>query len=362
VARNAEDTIRATLESLFRQTVFEKLCVRHEAGEILILAHGCNDRTASLAREICERAEREHDWSDGFSARVIEIPEAGRSEAWNRFVHEFSAVEARQLALMNADIAFHHRDTIANLMGSLDRRPHASIATSRPCKAIFFKERHTLQDRLSLATSEMTGTIPGRITGQLYCIRAKTARNLYLPRDLVTADDGFLRQAIGTDFFSRGLNPVRIAAAHEAAHIYEPCTALKDVMSRQQSQLIGQTTVHVLVEYVKTLSFDDRRNIGETLRRCDARQPGWLRERVAEHIRARPFCWQLFPDLLTFRFQRWFRLRGLRKLTHFPAALAGFAVTLLAAVRAHRVLRAEAAQVAPQASRQPILTLSHDSK
>ena len=65
-------------------------------------------------------------------------------------------------------------------------------ATSgRQCKDLMFKERKTLMEHISLRTSEMTGTIDGRISGQLYCMRADVARRLYLPRDLSANDDGY---------------------------------------------------------------------------------------------------------------------------------------------------------------------------
>lgn len=357
MAWNEEDSIRTTLESLFRQSVFEKLSARHEVVEILVLANGCSDRTVPIAREYFAQMDREHAWPEGFSARVIDIPEPGRNNAWNRFVHEFSAVEARFISLMDADIVFHHLDTIYSLMATLERRPHVSATSGRQCKDLLFKEQKTLWERVSLTTSSMTATIEGQITGQLYCMRSKIARNLYLPRDLSANDDGFFKQAICTDFFSRDLDPSRIVTAPDAAHIYEAYINFKDILNNQKRQMIGQTGVHVLLEYVKTLSFEDRQNLADTLRQHESRDPDWLKKLIGQHLRTRPFFWQLFPGLLTFRFRRCLKLPGMRKVTGLPAASAGFIVTVIACSRAHRALRNGTTQYWPKPTRQTILSV-----
>jgi glycosyltransferase involved in cell wall biosynthesis len=357
LAWNEEDAIRTSLESLFRQTVFEKLCTRHEQCEIVVLANGCTDRTAAVARDVAERMERTHDWSTAFTVRVIEIPEPGKNNAWNRFVHEFSAVEARYLALMDADIVFHHRETIYNLMATMERQPHVWATTGKPCKDILFKERKTFWERMSLATSNMTGTTPGLICGQLYCMRAKNGRNIFLPRDLTANDDGFVRAAICTDCFTRPVDPARVALAPDAAHIFEAYVTLRDILNNQKRQMIGQTGVHVLVEYVRRLPLEERMNMADTLRRRETADPDWFKKLLALHIGSRPFSWQLFPGILTFRFRRLLKLPGFRKVTHLPAATAGLFVTLVACSRAHRALRSGMMQYWPKASRQTILSV-----
>lgn len=357
MAWNEEDSIRTTLESLFRQSVFQKLCARHEQCEVVVVANGCTDRTVAVAREFLETVAHEHEWAEGFTARVIDVPEPGKCNAWNRFVHEFSSLQAQYLCCMDADIVFHHRDTIYNLMDTLERRPTLGATSGRQCKDILFKARKTLRDRISLATSSMSATSPGMICGQLYCLRAAMARNIHLPRGLGAVEDGFIKAAICTNFFTREEDPWRVGVAPNAAHIFEAYVSLRDVLNNQKRQMIGQATVHVLVRHLRSLPFEDRLALADTLRRHDQQDPDWLKRLVVEHLRAHRFFWQIFPGALSFRFRRLWKLGGWQRLTHLPAAIAGFVVTLISAWRAHRVLRAGLVHYWPKAARQTILSV-----
>src|SRR5438046_3043297 len=93
LAWNEESAIVPMLDSLFAQTIFRSLAARGERCEVICLANGCTDRTVPVTREIFERMEREHPDRAGLSAWVADIPEPGRNNAWNRFIHELSAAE-----------------------------------------------------------------------------------------------------------------------------------------------------------------------------------------------------------------------------------------------------------------------------
>jgi len=361
MAWNEEDSILATLGSLFRQSVFERLCGRNQQCEIVVVANACTDRTVAVVRKFFERMDREHPWSDGFSARVIDIPEPGKANAWNRYIHEFSAVEAPFICSMDADIVFHHRDTIYNLVAVLERNPRVPASTGRQCKDLIFKARKTVGERISLATSSMGGGEPGKICGQLYCLRTEVARNLFIPRDLGATEDGFIKTMVCTHFLTRKSDSTRVMLAPDAVHIFQAYVKPSDVLNNQKRQMIGQTAVHVLVEYLKSLPVSERINLADTLRRREAQDADWLKRLIAAHLERRRFFWQLFPGILTFRFTRCLQLPGLRKLTHFPAACAGFGVTLVACARAHRTLRQGMTHYWPKAARQPILPVPQDA-
>jgi hypothetical protein len=240
---------------------------------------------------------------------------------------------------MDADILFFHPDTLFNLVTALEENPVAAVATGRQFKNILFRKNKSLRDRLSLATSDMTGTIAGRFSGQNYCLRADVARRIYFPRDLGATDDGFLKAVICSDFLAHEPDPARIAVAPEAGHIFEPYLSAGEILKNQKRQMIGQTSVHVILEYLKTLPPAARTDLAVLFRREETQDPDWLRRRIADHVLRIPYFWRLFPGILGFRWRRLRELRGRRRLTHFPAALAGFVVTLLACWQAHRFLR-----------------------
>ena len=338
-AWNEEAAIRATLDSLFQQSLFEALSKRQEGCEVLCIANGCIDRTAGIAAEVFEEEQQTHPFASAFTCRVAEIAEAGRNNTWNAFVHSLSHREAQSLSLMHPDSVFNRADTLANMYGARLNNPRACIASDRQYTDIGFKNNKSLRDRISLATSDMTRTIEGQITGQLYCIRADVARRLYLPKDLGATDDGFIKAVVCTDFFSEELNPNRIIAVENASHVYAAYRSVREILNNQKRQMIGQTTVHVLVEHLKSLPLEQRINLATTLMKRETADPDWLKRLINQHVSKAPFFWQLFPGVFSFRFKRWWKLGGFWKVTHLPAACIGFAVTLIACARAHRHLK-----------------------
>jgi len=354
MAWNEEDSIGPMLASLLGQSVFGLLAEQGGGCEIVCLANGCTDRTVAIAQKAFDGMESGYHVR-GLRTRVADIPEPGRNNAWNRFVHEFSARETQYVCVMDADIIFDRPDTLELVLGELERNPHLCGASDCPIKSIAGKAHPSLRERLSLSASDMTGTIEGKLNGMLYCLRSGVARNFYQPRDLGATDDGFFKAAICTDFFCAPSDPSRVVSVRGATHLYEPYLSLRDVLNNQKRQMIGQTTVHVLIGHLKTLPERDRANLGATLRQLEARDPEWLRRLIDAHVAPPRRFWLLFPGILVFRWKRLGRLRGIRRLTHFPAAAVGSAITLVACWQASRFLRRGMSAYWPKTVRQAIL-------
>jgi glycosyltransferase involved in cell wall biosynthesis len=355
MAWNEESSIGPMLASLFEQTIFSKLATRGVRCEVVCLANGCTDQTVAISKEIFLHQQRENPARCGLSAWVADITTPGRNNAWNRFVHEFSAREARYLCLMDADIIFNRPDTLELVLNELESNPHLGGASDWPVKNIGPKADQSLRERLSLATSEMTGTLPGRLNGMLYCLRTDLARNLYLPRDVLANDDGFFKAAICTDFFRAPLDPTKVVSVRQATHLYEPYLSFRDVVNNQKRQMIGQTTVYVIIEYLKTLPEERRAKLANTLRQNEARDPDWLKKLIDAHMAQTRFFWQIFPGIIGFRWRRLWQLPGLSKVAYFPAAAAGFVVTLIACYQAAKFLRRGVSNYWPKTARSTIL-------
>ncbi len=338
MAWNEEASIVRTLDSLLGQSIFAHLASRGEACEVVVLANGCTDGTVRVASEAFARARRDFPGRARPRARVEDIPQPGRNNAWNRFVHEFSDRGTRYICLMDADIVFNRPDTLELVFGELERNRHLGGASDNPVKNIAAGRSPSLREQLSLAASDMTGTIEGRLNGMLYCLRSGIARNIYMPRDLGATDDGFFKAAICTDFFSARLDPSKVVSVVAATHLYEPYLSLRDVLNNQKRQMIGQTTVHVIITCLMTLPTADRINLGATLRRNEERDPDWLKRLIDAHV-ARHAFWALFPGILTFRWRRYRQMGERRRFRHMAAAVAGTALTLAACWQASRFLR-----------------------
>jgi hypothetical protein len=324
---------------------------------VLCIPNGCTDRTAEIATAVFAEQEKSHPFANAFVAGVRDIREAGRNHTWNAFVHRFSCPEAEFLFLMDSDILFDRRETLFNMYRTLLENSEACIASDQPIKDVSLKPRKSWRDRISLATSEMNSAAKGQMTGQLYCIRSEVARRLYLPKDL-GIDDGFIKAIVCTDFFSNKLNPGRIVVAGDASHVYEAYTSTGELLKNQKRQMIGQTIVHVLVEYLKTLPQPQRTNLAETLRRKEEASPEWIARLVAEHLDRVHYFWRLFPDAPSFRFKRWSRLRGMKRLTHLPATLVGFVVTMITCAQAYRHFKLGKMHFWPKAARENIQNLA----
>ena len=340
------------LESLFQQTLFAELGKRAQHCEIICVTNGCTDRTPEVVAEIFTKQSREHPGAANFSCRVMNVAQRGKINSWNRFVHSFSARDAKYLFLMDADILMHPRETLWNMVTTLERNAEASVSVDLPRKDISLKQRKTFWERLSLGASQMTGSARGQLCGQLYCIRAEVARNIYLPKDLCACDDGFIKALVCTDFLMHQVWPWRIVAARDAAHTFEAYVSPAGILKNQKRQMIGQTIVHVLVDdYLKKLPVTKRMKLADALLEKEQADPNWLKRLIREHIKRTKFWWRLYPDLLSHRFKRLGGLSGLKRIACFPAALAGFFLALISSFMAYTSLKRGATDYWPRADR-----------
>jgi glycosyltransferase involved in cell wall biosynthesis len=352
IAWNEAESLPATLESLFRQSLFAELLGRKRVCELICVANGCTDRTAAVAAEVFARQSREHPAREGFRCRVEELAKRGKVNAWNQFVHSLSSREARFLFLMDADIRIAPPETLWNMLLALEADGDANVTVDRPCKDISLKRRHSVTERLSLAASQLAGSAPAQLCGQLYCIRAEVARNIYLPEDLAACEDGFIKALVCTDFLAHAASPKRIRLAMGAAHTFEAYTSPGAILRNQKRQIMGQTIVHVLVDqYLRRLPGPARARMAETLKELEAADPGWLKRLISEHLRRTRFFWRLYPGLLGHRFRRLAAQRGVHRLTCLPAALAGVSVALVSSVLAHRALKRGCTDYWPRSQR-----------
>jgi glycosyltransferase involved in cell wall biosynthesis len=348
-AWNEEEAIGQTLSSLFEQSLFAELDKRNVKCEVICVLNGCTDRTPAIASNFFAQQKEK---SPAVLGWVANLPERGKVNAWNQFVHSLSAKESQFLFMLDADILIHRHETLSNMLHALELDIAASVSVDKPCKDISFKPRKTLRDKLSLAAARMTASAEGQLCGQLYCIRAGVARNIYLPKDLAACEDGFIKALVCTDFLTHPISPERIRVAEGAGHIFEAYTSLPALLKNQKRQMIGQTIVHILVDdYLKGLPLNQRLRLAETLQETERTDPSWLKRLIGAHLRCTKFFWQLYPGLLSQRFKRLMKLSALERVLCFPAAVVGLLFSLVPCRMAYAALKHGTTDYWPRAQR-----------
>lgn len=351
-AWNEEGAIESTLRSLLEQDLYAHLGRRKLRCEIICVANGCTDQTAQVAGEVLERVMSRHPDRGALECRVADLKERGKVNAWNQFVHRLSAGASRYLFMMDADIRIHRAETLRSMLNALENDGESNIAVDVPRKDISFKARRSLNERLSLAATRMTSRAEGQLCGQLYCIRAGTARRIYMPNDLAACEDGFIKALVCTDFLAHPPSARRICVAPGAEHTFEAYTSPGAILKNQKRQIMGQTIVHLLVDrFLPGLSAAERADMVGTLKGKDATDPGWLKRLISEHLRGRRAFWRLHPGLLGNRFRHLRRLGAVQRIRCLPAALAGAAAALAASFLAYRSLKKGCTNYWPKARR-----------
>jgi glycosyltransferase involved in cell wall biosynthesis len=351
-AWNEEVAIQSTLESLFEQSLFGELRRRHLRCEVICVANGCTDNTPAVAGGFLREVMLRHPDREALTAKVANLVARGKVNAWNQFVHQFSARGARFLFMMDADILIHRKETLRNMLSALETEPESTVAVDVPRKDISFKQRLSIGERLSLAASSMTLAADGQLCGQLYCIRAQAARRIYLPKDLAACEDGLIKALVCTDFLSHDAWPSRIRLAPNAEHTFEAYTSPASILKNQKRQIMGQTIVHVLVDqYLQTLPAAERGDLAQFLRTKDVTDPSWLKRLIGDHLRRTRFFWRLHPGLLGNRFRHLSKLSAFHRVRCLPAALAGAGASLAASFLAYRSLKKGCTDYWPKAQR-----------
>ncbi len=340
LARNEETRLGACLAGLFRQTLFAELEQRGERAEIWCVANACTDDTAAVAERHFHEAAATHPHAAAFLANAVSVRTPGKINAWNLFVHEISATESHCLILMDADIQLGETTTLWNLFHGLEENPAAHLAVGEPVKDIALKPAPTLRERISLATSRLTQGSGPQLTGQLYAIRAFTARRIRLPRDLAACEDGFIKNVVCTDFLLKETEANRLLRVPGASHVFEAYVTAGAIIRNQKRQMIGQTFVYLLLDrYLPGLCAQENLTLGETVRKLDEEDPQWLRRLVRYHVSETKYFWKLFPGVCTFRYERWAHRPAGERLRYFPAMAVGSLVTMLSSWMAWRSLR-----------------------
>jgi NAD(P)-dependent dehydrogenase (short-subunit alcohol dehydrogenase family) len=340
LAYNEAGGIGKTIASLLAQSIFHARAATADvsAWEIVVVPNGCTDDTAEVA-EAALRAglaaigEAHH---IAFSVRVL--VEGGKSNAWNRYVHEMARADADVIVMVDTDIEFGHADTLANCLNELRTNAHAQAVVDLPLKDFVKKPKPSLVERVSMRSSgvQLAGSVG--LSGQFYCARAATLRQVWMPAGL-SGEDGFLHGMIVTDLFRAEPDPRRVVRAADASHYYEGLTNPREILHHELRMVIGTAlNCYFMWDFLKFAT--DRRGpgAGALIRAQLQADPNWYRRTVENQIRNRG--WWALPRGMLFR--RFASLQGIgwqRALGRLPVAIVGTLLDIPTFWLANRKLR-----------------------
>jgi glycosyltransferase involved in cell wall biosynthesis len=339
LAWNEENVIATTLASLFRQSAFQgtESDLPDTEWEIIVVPNGCSDNTAAIAQQVLTQLASQH-CSQNITFAVHELREAGKSNAWNHYIHEFSSRDANLIVMIDADIEFGEVQTISNTIKALCQNPQATVAVDLPLKDVIKKPDKTLIEWISATASRVSSVGPLGIAGSFFCARANALRQIWMPKGLAV-EDGFLRAMIITNCFRTAINEERIIRAENASHYYETVTSLKGIFRHELRIVIG-TAVNCYFTWDFMMFATDPAGpgAGVLIRNWMEKDPSWYPRFIDNTIKNHGL-WVLPRGMLFRRFSGFesYRGRDLVKWAFF--AVLGFLLDLPVFIAANRRLK-----------------------
>lgn len=335
LAYNESDSIGTTLESLFQQSLFTKPD-SSSAIEILVVPNGCTDETAEISRVTLDKLVNQSAHPN-VSWQVCEVEQPGKSNAWNRYVHDFSNPAADYLFLMDADIQFLETHTLRNMIHALETTPEAWVSTDVPVKDVALKDKKNLIERLSVSVSPNVQSLErwAAICGQLYCARAAMLRKIWMPVGL-PSQDGFIRMMVITACFTSPKNFQRVVLAKSASHKFEAYINLQSLLAHEKGQVMGHQINNWIYSYLRDNCNPDQ-DAGSLIKQLNEENPLWLHQLIQKAIAEKG--WWLLPRKYVFR--RLKRLQGqpLQKfISKFPVTITASMADLVVAVQVNQEL------------------------
>lgn len=335
LAYNEAQRIGDTIRCVFAQTLLKATPASVSAIEFVVVPNGCKDNTADAARAAIEK-ELKALGNPKVTARVEELPQAGKSNAWNEFVHRISDQSADLLLMLDSDIAFNHEHCFTMLLDKLMATPDTWCVVGRPLKDIAFKKDKSLLERASLLASSGTASGPATIAGSMYLIRGEIVRRIWMPVGLLT-EDGFLRAMLVTEFFTnKTQNFGRIVREERASQIFEAVTSAKGVFKHAKRLLVGARINACIYDRLWNLPAGEEAG-GWSLRQSKT-NPNWLKELVKERIAGKGW-WVMQPGLASDRIRRAMHKPGLKKLIHVPIAIVLWPYDIAVLLSANNAVR-----------------------
>lgn len=324
LAHNEEITIVQIINEVIEQDLFYKTGLDIQ---FIIIANGCTDQTVNFANQAFMHADPSQSKNFG----VINIEQAGKSNAWNKYVHEFSLPDAEYLILIDADIEFGSTNVLSRLIDALEHTPDAVVSVDKPRKDIEKKLKKGAMAKLSVGVSSVNRNVSAVITGQLYCMRGEAIRNIYMPVGL-PVEDGFLRAMVVTDNFTHLDDSSKIVAVNDVYHYFEALLSPRKLYKHEKRLIIGSTVNMMIYGFLWNTVAQTGKDAGLIIKELNEADNVWLIDVIDKYkssrgfwIVDRSFFFKRIVQLISGNQKLW------KKIILFPIALFATLVTIVIA-------------------------------
>lgn len=325
IARNEAAVVERLASQLASQTLF----TTPNRFQIVVVANGCTDDTASAADTAFRAAFKRHAKT---ALLIHETPLGGKARSWNLAVHELLDAEADIAIFVDADIELVDDRVLEEMAAQLASAPALVAVSGQPVKDIAKKPRKSLVDRFSLIVSEQSVTSHA-INGSLYAARMAELRKIWLPVP-TPGEDGLLSAMIHTDGFSRLPNHGLVAQVPRPTHYFE-AHSISGFFRHETRMTVGTIINGWICEYLWGGVHSE--HVGEFIRERNERDPQWVARLIESRVAGK--YWVLPPRMLTWRFHN---LRGVglgALLVRLPFSVAASLLGLWPGLRANRILK-----------------------
>lgn len=333
LAYNEANSISTTLVSLFRQSIFQEVDSKTVI-EVVVVPNGCTDETATIStttlQELVQSAANRY-----ISWRVCEVQEAGKPNAWNLYVHEFSDPDADYLFLMDADIQFLELSTLHSMIQTLEKTPDAWVSVDTLVKDVALKPQKNLMEKLSVAVSGVSGAKSVWICGQLYCGRTEILSKIWMPKG-IEVEDGFLWKMIVTDLLTVPEVAERVTRANSASHVFEAYTDIPRLLRHEHWLILGNT-INSFIYRDLELICNKQENAGSIIKTRNEQDPFWVDKLIESNV-SKKNGWVIPKSLLLRRFTSLLEKSLHKVVLFFPIAFIAFFVDLLVCFQANNRL------------------------
>lgn len=301
LAYNEAEFIPTMLNSLFEQSLLTEAHPNLSL-EIIVIPNGCKDDTANIA-QTCLKQLVKPDIHSNLDWKVCEVEQAGKANAWNLFIHQFSNPNTDYFILMDSDIILLDPKTLESMIYLLKEKPEVWISVDKPIKDITLKPNKNFLERLSVQVSKLSGNRakdeqPAWICGQLYCGRAEILRQMWMPTNL-QMDDSFVYTMIVTDYLKSDENPNRVIQAKSASHIFEAYTDIEALLRHQKWLIFGETLNEFIYADLRA-NINQNQDLGSLIQQRNEQDPHWIDKLLQKMIQENKSGW-LIPRFIVFR-------------------------------------------------------------